>query len=845
MIFVLSSFPSFQARNYRAYCDDEFAFDFTFTLLVQQTGIGKTVNGFRKYEGTVGELARSIVAKWKDLASDAIKLKKDSGTEKSAKKPEANKPVDSAAINEQLNSHYSQTEKINIKKEKESPVKQIKAEKPDKTSSANGSSGKQTGSSQKPKSESHKTDKSHKSHKHKSRVKVKEEKIDKSIDKSKSGSPTASFEDALSGSHASKSSKHKLKVKHDKHEDKLDTEPPHNNEDSHESPADDDCDPPSDTDIAKLHESISFSKIYKPEPPPPAKTVLPAPATKPSSDTSTGKTKKTLAEYKLLNRVKQEKDSANDVSHGSNNDVTVKSEAEQNDASVSQTISDDLKIDPEQLSVKQEKDKLDVTTPSLNELQSNLDQLMQAIHAKSLTINCMKEEPVDNDHKPGHEDLPAHNEEPHIKLSPDSRSSERKLSDLNESSKGSSKSSSNPDEKHERYKDDKHAKSDNRRSESETVSSRHKSDKHSKSYRHPRKKHKHRDKISSKNLKKDIERNESHNRERNRSGKSSHDDRKHKRQKSRDHKESRSRSSSYERDRKRARHDSSQSRRSQNHAISKNSHSDDSDLDFFVKRESSEVKQNVEEFLNDDSNSNLMSDERPTSSSSKHQSDRHSSHKTSRRSSKHESEYKSSKSDSKHSKRDKEHKSSSSSSKSKSDEVRTHSSHKSHREKVRRHSGSNNSHEENFADSKHESSRNGQRKNSSKDSHEVDKKNKLDKKAHKSSKDIDDKSTKSTSKDKSTHSDHKSHKSHKSSSKHHKHKSSHKSSHKERSDDSSHSNRKRKSSEDGGVDASAGQTFEDVVCGVSIPDKPKKKKPASLEQKIANTVAKVSVRLSS
>ena len=289
--------------------------------MVQQTGIGKTVNGFRKYEGTVGELARSIVAKWKDLASDAIKLKKDSGTEKTAKKPEAKKPVDSAAINEQLNSHYSQTEKITIKKEKESPFKQIKTEKPDKTSSADGSSGKQTGSSQKPKSESHKTDKSHKSHKHKSSVKVKEEKIDKS----KSGSPTASFEDALSGSHVSKSSKHKLKVKYEKYEDKLDTEPPHNNEDSHESPVDDDCDPPSDTDIAKLHESITFSNIYEPEPPPPAKTVPPAPATKPSSDTSTGKTKKTLEEYKLLNRVKQEKDSAKDETHGSINDVTVKS----------------------------------------------------------------------------------------------------------------------------------------------------------------------------------------------------------------------------------------------------------------------------------------------------------------------------------------------------------------------------------------------------------------------------------------------------------------------------------------------------------------------------------------
>lgn len=45
---------------------------------LQSTGIGKTVNSVRKLEGEVGELAKKLVLKWKDMvaASEAAeKLK--------------------------------------------------------------------------------------------------------------------------------------------------------------------------------------------------------------------------------------------------------------------------------------------------------------------------------------------------------------------------------------------------------------------------------------------------------------------------------------------------------------------------------------------------------------------------------------------------------------------------------------------------------------------------------------------------------------------------------------------------------------------------------------------------
>lgn len=40
--------------------------DYNFFFLLQETGVGKTVNSFRKHE-VAGELAKGLVAQWKKL----------------------------------------------------------------------------------------------------------------------------------------------------------------------------------------------------------------------------------------------------------------------------------------------------------------------------------------------------------------------------------------------------------------------------------------------------------------------------------------------------------------------------------------------------------------------------------------------------------------------------------------------------------------------------------------------------------------------------------------------------------------------------------------------------------
>lgn len=36
---------------------------------LQDTGVGRTINSLRKYEGTVGHAARTLVAKWKEMVA--------------------------------------------------------------------------------------------------------------------------------------------------------------------------------------------------------------------------------------------------------------------------------------------------------------------------------------------------------------------------------------------------------------------------------------------------------------------------------------------------------------------------------------------------------------------------------------------------------------------------------------------------------------------------------------------------------------------------------------------------------------------------------------------------------
>lgn len=40
------------------------------------TGIGKTVNYVKKFDGEVGELAKRLVTKWKDMVAESEKVEK-------------------------------------------------------------------------------------------------------------------------------------------------------------------------------------------------------------------------------------------------------------------------------------------------------------------------------------------------------------------------------------------------------------------------------------------------------------------------------------------------------------------------------------------------------------------------------------------------------------------------------------------------------------------------------------------------------------------------------------------------------------------------------------------------
>lgn len=44
---------------------------FSFILFLQETGVGKTVNSFRKHE-VVGEAAKSLVVQWKKLVPQSV-----------------------------------------------------------------------------------------------------------------------------------------------------------------------------------------------------------------------------------------------------------------------------------------------------------------------------------------------------------------------------------------------------------------------------------------------------------------------------------------------------------------------------------------------------------------------------------------------------------------------------------------------------------------------------------------------------------------------------------------------------------------------------------------------------
>ncbi|XP_067933895.1 uncharacterized protein DDB_G0284459-like isoform X2 [Watersipora subatra] len=87
--------------------------------LLKDTSIGRTVNGFRKHNGSVGELAKRIVSAWKDLTLTALHAPQVSSN--SLQLNSSNKVKDSAAINKALHEHYNTSmlpSKVTIKVEK-------------------------------------------------------------------------------------------------------------------------------------------------------------------------------------------------------------------------------------------------------------------------------------------------------------------------------------------------------------------------------------------------------------------------------------------------------------------------------------------------------------------------------------------------------------------------------------------------------------------------------------------------------------------------------------------------------------------------------------------------------
>nr|CAG4649620.1 EOG090X0BTZ [Scapholeberis mucronata]SVE93834.1 EOG090X0BTZ [Scapholeberis mucronata] len=85
---------------------------------LQETGIGRTINGMRKQEGVVGEEARALVNKWKEMV--AAEDKSDSDAQEETSNNQAETPSDHN-LNETSPSHS--------KKEKESKKKESRKEK--------------------------------------------------------------------------------------------------------------------------------------------------------------------------------------------------------------------------------------------------------------------------------------------------------------------------------------------------------------------------------------------------------------------------------------------------------------------------------------------------------------------------------------------------------------------------------------------------------------------------------------------------------------------------------------------------------------------------------------------
>lgn len=359
------------------------------------------MNGFRKIEGPVGELAKKLVSSWKDLASSAIKSaaenQKDSPVQ--ANKTRLLTNNNSSTSSDRLAETLGPADLLNVK---------IKVEKPEPQSrTSNTTSGIEVPDTLIKHVKKEKADSPKKS----SSKNIKREKR-KDLNKAKSGKPYRlkqeaggdAFEDALLGSSKMVKKKKKLKSQGIKLESGMvKSNSPDGGTSDDRTPddgaADEGCivtpnhTPDEGEDIAKLHESISFSKaIYES---PQVKSTSAKTNSTLSKTQCDGKAKKILAlsEYKLLANVKKEKASL-DYEPASSVVVTKKEPVDcpetpgdnhpkqHCDAASSEKTSQftSVKLNP----VRESYNEDNTATPvSLSKLQSDLDHLMSVVHGKN------------------------------------------------------------------------------------------------------------------------------------------------------------------------------------------------------------------------------------------------------------------------------------------------------------------------------------------------------------------------------------------------------------------------------------------------------------------------------
>lgn len=187
---------------------------------LQATGIGRTINGMRKAEGAVGEEARALVNKWKEMVAAEDKSDSD------AQEEETNNPLQSEATNSDhnLNTSPNHRKKDKDSKRKESPKEKSKDEpttsSKSKTSSSRGKSPEKHSSKSSRGSEKRKDSKDGESSKSSSKSSRKrhlsqEDSNSTAEDEGDDEVPTRSFADALGSIEAvSKKKKSKDKEKH-------------------------------------------------------------------------------------------------------------------------------------------------------------------------------------------------------------------------------------------------------------------------------------------------------------------------------------------------------------------------------------------------------------------------------------------------------------------------------------------------------------------------------------------------------------------------------------------------------------------------------------------------------